>query len=69
MPGGIRKRWHFELLLGGIRGITVKRCGELVANTKGEQLGPIVDLTHPLTRKGCTQAKDFLNQAIQVGSY
>ena len=66
MPGGIRNRWYFELILGGIRGITVSRNGKTIAGSSGDLLGPISDVSQPTTRQGCEQAKDFLDQAVQV---
>ena len=65
MPGS-SKKWQFELLLGGLRGITVSRGGKQVTNSKGTLLGPIVNVSTPSTRKSCYQAKDFLEQALQV---
>ena len=65
-PRGIRNRWYFELVLGGIRGITVSRNGKIIAGSSGELLGPISDVSQPITCQGCEQAKDFLNQAVQV---
>ena len=66
MPGGIRNRWYFELILGVIRGITVSRNGKIIAGSSGDLLGPISDVSQPTTRQGCEQAKDFLDQAVQV---
>ena len=56
------KPWYFDPKLGGLRGVSVVRDGKDL----GEKYGPICDVTVPLTRKLCAQAKDFLDQAVQV---
>lgn len=57
------KHWYFDLKLGGLRGISVVRDGKELPRDK---FGPISRVSTPSTRKLCTQAKDFLDQAVQV---
>ena len=69
MPGGIRKRWHFELALGGIKGIQINRGGKLITDNKGKPMGSVKWLSTPQTPKNLEQAKAFADQALQVFSY
>lgn len=66
MPGTGKKRWHFDLFVGGIRGIGIIRGGKPIADSKGRLLGAIVNLSIPTSLQGQEKARAFSNQALQV---
>ena len=63
------KRWHFELKLGGLRGIAVVQGSNEITDRRNRSLGPLTDVCTPKTRKGCSQAENFLPYAVQVSPH
>ena len=63
------KRWHFELKLGGLRGIAVVRGSNEITDRQNRSVGPLTDVCTPKTRKGCSQAENFLPYAVQVSPH
>jgi len=66
MSGRGAKRWHFDLKLGGLRGIAIVRGGREINDRQGKSVGPLTHISQPTTRKGCAQAESFLPYALQV---
>jgi len=62
----LKKQWHFELLIGGVSGITVVKNGLRLKNKKGSLLEGIINIGTPSTRVACEKAKNFVDQAIEV---
>ena len=64
MPPG--KRWHFDLSLGGLRGIVVIRAEQELKNKQGKPLGPIKDVIGAQARES---VKIQTDHALQVLRY
>ena len=64
MPPG--KRWHFDLSLGGLRGIVVIRAEQQLKNKQGKPLGPIKDVIGAQARES---VKIQTDHALQVLRY
>ena len=69
MSGRGAKRWHFEMKLGGLRGIAVVRGTKESTDRQDKSVGPLTDLCLPKTHKGCSQAETFLPYAVQVSPH
>ena len=69
MSGRGAKRWHFEVKLGGLRGIAIVRGGKEITDRQNKSVGPLTDLCLPKTCKAYSQAENFLTYAVQVSPH
>ena len=63
MPPG--ERWHFDLSLGGLRGIVVIRAEQELKNKQGKPLGPIKDV---IVAQAKESARIPTDHALQVAT-
>jgi len=60
------KQWNFELLTGGISGITIAKKGARLRNKNGKLLEAIKEIETHHNRAICEKAKSYLDFALQV---